>query len=265
MKIDVLISTMNLINVDKLIKNMNIISNYIVINQTKESKINNANIYNYNEIGLSKSRNRAIGNSKSDVCIIADDDVIYKADYLETVTKAYEKYPDADIIIFGVESLNTDRPIKKIKGHRVNQINAMRIISSQITFKRESIIKNNIKFDENFGAGSKYDRAEETIFLCDALRKKLKIVNISDIIASVKQENSTWFNGFNKDFFTKQGACFYRMNKKIYLLLIIQYAIRKYSLYKNRVTLKEAIYNMLNGANTYKKEIINGKKNISNN
>ena len=46
----------------------------------------------------------------------------------------------------------------------------MRVISSQITFRRKSIIKSNIKFDEKFGAGAKYNRAEESIMLCDAIR-----------------------------------------------------------------------------------------------
>lgn len=255
MKIDVLISTMNLKNVDELIKNMNVIGDYIIINQTQENIVKSPNVYNYNEKGLSKSRNRAISNSTADVCIIADDDVVYKPNYLEIVKKAYKKYPNADIITFGVESSNSERQVKKIRSNYINKITSMRIISSQITFKRESIIKNNIRFDENFGAGAKYNRAEETIFLCDALRNNLKIVNVNTVIASVKQENSTWFKGFNKDFFVQQGACFYRMNKNIYLLLILQYAIRKYSLYKKSVTLKDSICSMIYGVKKYKKEI----------
>lgn len=261
MKIEVLISTMNLKKVDNLIKNMNITGDFLIINQTTErQKINNEYVYNYNEKGLSKSRNRAINNSNADICIIADDDVIYKKNYLETVKQAYEKYPQADIITFGAKSLNSERIIKKVKASKINKINAMRIISSQITFKRESIIKNNIKFDEKFGAGSKYDKAEETIMLCDSLRKKLKIVNISTIIATIKQKESTWFKGFNKNFLIKQGACFYRINKPIYIILIIQYAIRKHKFYKKSATIKQALKYMLQGAQMYKKEHENEKR-----
>lgn len=136
----------------------------------------------------------------------------------------------------------------------------MRVISSQITFRRKSMIKNNIKFDKNFGAGAKYDRAEETIMLCDASRKKMKIVYVNKLIGTVKQENSTWFKGFNKDFFFKQGACFYRMNRPIYIFLIIQYAIRKYKLYNKNIKIKEAIHSMFQGANEYKREYKNDKK-----
>ena len=88
--------------------------------------------------------------------------------------------------------------------------------------------------------------------LVDAVRKGLKIVNINETIGTVQQDSSTWFKGFNEDFFFKQGACFYRMNKKIYLLLIIQYAIRKYKFYKQNLTIMSAINNMLKGAKQYK-------------
>lgn len=263
MKIEVLISTMNLKNEEKLINSMKIKGDYIIINQTsKIEKIESLKVYNYNEKGLSRSRNRAITNSKSEICILADDDVIYEDNYLDIIENAYKKYPKADIITFGAKSLNPNRIIKKVKSKKINKINSMRIISSQITFKRDSLIKNNIKFDEKFGAGSKFDKAEETIMLCDALRKGLRIINIPIVIATIKQEESTWFKGFNKDFLTKQGACFYRMNQPIYMILIIQYAIRKYKLYKKNATVKEALICMVKGANEYKKECENEKNRI---
>lgn len=253
MKIEVLVSTMNLNNTKELIKNMNIKTKYTIINQTQNIEaIQDNNVYNYNEKGLSRSRNRAISHAKEEICIIADDDVKYVDNYEKIIKNAYEKHKDADIITFYIESLNQNRPIKKVKSKKINQITAMRIISSQISFKKQSLINNNIIFDEEFGAGAKYDRSEETIMLVDSLRKGLKIININETIGTVQQDTSTWFKGFNEDFFFKQGACFYRMNKKTYLLLIMQYAIRKYKLYKQNLTIKTAIYSMLKGAKQYK-------------
>lgn len=131
----------------------------------------------------------------------------------------------------------------------------MKVISSQISFKKKGLQKNNIKFDEKFGTGSIYNRGEETIMLTDALRKNLKIINVKETIGFVKQEESTWFTGFNEEFFLKQGACFYRVNPRIYILLILQYAIRKYKLYNENLKLKVAIQNMIKGAWQYKKEV----------
>lgn len=254
MEIEVLVSTMNLSNKEELIKNMNIKTKYTIINQTQNIEaIQENNVYNYNEKGLSRSRNRAISQAQEEICIIADDDVEYVDNYETIIKNAYEKHKDADIITFYMESLNPNRPIKKVKAKKINQITAMRIISSQISFKKQSLINNNITFDEDFGAGAKYNRSEETIMLVDAIRKDLKIININETIGTIKQDSSTWFEGFNEDFFFKQGACFYRINRKTYLLLIMQYAIRKYKLYKQNLTIKTAILNMLKGAKQYKK------------
>ena len=71
MKIEVLVSTMNLNNTKELIKNMNIKTKYTIINQTQNIEaIQDNNVYNYNEKGLSRSRNRAISHAKEEICII---------------------------------------------------------------------------------------------------------------------------------------------------------------------------------------------------
>lgn len=115
MEVEVLVSTMNLENTEKLIESMNIKTKYTIINQVKEkvNLPNEKNVYNYNEIGLSKSRNRAIEHAVSDICLIADDDVKYVDNYEQIIKNAYEKNKNADIIIFHLKSQNPNRPIKK--------------------------------------------------------------------------------------------------------------------------------------------------------
>lgn len=247
--LEVAVSTQNLNNkesIQNLIKKMKITSAYLIINQNSDNiYINNKNVINRNEKGLSKSRNEAIKNSKHDIILFADDDVTYSNDYKKIIVDAYNKYQDSDIICFYVESKNKTRKIKKMHTGKIGYIRAMRIASVEISFKQKSILNNNIKFDENFGVGSKFNRGEEQIFLYDALKEGLKIFFVNKKIGEVKQENSTWFSNYDKDFFKIQGQVFKRMSPKFYKLLIIQYAIRKYFLYHNTITLKDAIYNML--------------------
>ena len=95
------------------------------------------------------------------------------------------------------------------------------------------------------GHGNECDRGEETIFLRDCLKKGLKIRFVNKKIASVNQENSSWFKGFNKDFLYKQSKVFKRMYPKIYKLVILQFVIRKYNLYKSNVKFIEALKLML--------------------
>ena len=247
MNIEVLLSTMNLHKdkeVDSLIKTMNINTKYLIINQNEnKTEIKNKNVISINEKGLSKSRNLAIKKSKADIVILADDDVIYENDYEETIKKAYKENPKADIICFYVESKNKKRKVKRIVGKNVGKLKIMRISSFQITMKKDKIKE--IKFDENFGSGAKYDRGEEAIFLKDCLEKGLKIIYINKKIAQVEQSKSTWFKGFTKEYFLAQGKVFKRLYPKHYKLICYQFAIRKYFLYYKKVKLNEAIKLMI--------------------
>ena len=261
MEIEILLSTMNLKNeegVKKLVNKMNIKTGVVVINQINKNikKFdyidNNIRSYSFYEKGSSISRNRALENANGDILILADDDVKYEDDYEKTIKKAYEKYKDADIIAFYVESLNKKRKIKKQRNHKVNFLTSLKIQSSQITLKKESIENANIKFDEDFGSGCSFKVGEESIFLYEALRKKLKIYFVNRKIGVVTQKQSKWFSGYNKDFFINQGTIFYRLSKKYYKLLILQYALRKRKLYKENLKMLETIKIMFKGAKKYK-------------
>lgn len=245
------VSTQNLVDnhsAQNLINNMNICSKYLIINQYKDkTNVSYKNIIDKKEKGLSKSRNEAIKNVKTDIILLADDDISYNTNYNKILINAYNKYEKADIICFYVESQNKKRKIKKMHTGKVGYIRAMKIASFEISFKKSSIINHNLKFDENYGAGTRINRGEEQIFLYEALKQGLKIVFVNQKIGEVRQENSTWFSNYNKEFFRIQGQVFKRMLPKFYIILIVQYAIRKYFLYHNTISLKEAIYCMVKG------------------
>lgn len=257
MKCNVLISTMNRDNCEELAKQMKV-KEYVMINQITKSSITPTNIdsekckiISVKEKGLSKSRNKAIKNAKSDICLIADDDMFYYENYEETVLNAYNEFTDADMIAFVVTHEN--KKTKKIlKKGRVGFLNSNRIQSVQLSFKKDSIINNNIKFDEKFGAGSKYNFGEENIFMADCIKKGLKIYFYPVIIANLKDTGtSTWFKGYTKEYFYNRGALYKRMSPKIYIIMIIQFALRKRKLYSEKVSVKEAIKLMLCGSKDY--------------
>ena len=79
-----------------------------------------------------------------------------------------------------------------------------------------------------FGSGNKYYMGEENIFLYDCLKKKLNIYYMPVKIGTLKVINeSRWFKGYNSNFFKVKGTVFYRMTNHLYILLILQFAIRK--------------------------------------
>lgn len=239
MELEVLVSTMRLKSQKenkKLLNNMCVTGKSLTVSQTDEANKN----YNIGEnrlilddgIGLSRSRNIALENAKADIIIFADDDVIYNKNYEEIIKEEYNKNPSADMIAFYVESLNPERKIRKLKRGKIGFIKTFRVASVELTFKLDSIKKNNLKFDENFGTGTKNFCGEETIFLNECLKKKMKLEYADRKIGVVKQEKSTWFNGINKEFLRVEKECFKKIAPKWWWILYIQFVIRKVILVK---------------------------------
>lgn len=262
MNVDVLVSTMNQQDGKVLLEKLNINDNYVIINQINNNNIKeliqvdetNKKFFSYIGKGLSKSRNLAINKSTADVIAIADDDMTYQKDYTNIIKEAYEKHKDADIIAFVVEHEDKKDEKKVLREGRIGFLKSMKISSVQMTVNRESILKKSIKFDEDFGAGSKYYMGEENIFLFDCLKKGLKIYYVPKKIAILRKSESTWFKGYTKEYFNNLGAVYYRMSKIFYLIFIIQYAIRKYKYYKNDFTIMQVMKYMYEGVNRYKRE-----------
>lgn len=262
MKCELLISTMNKKNNVELEKYMHIEkSNYVMINQVTNKKIKlfdfsdkEKKFLSFFEKGLSKSRNKAIINSNADICLISDDDMYYEKNFESTVITAYKKYPNADIIAFVVDNEDVSRRKKILREGKLNFIQTMKLQSVQITFKRKRILDNNIKFDEQFGAGAKYDWGEENIFLFDCWRKNLKIYYVPLKIATLyKTNSSSWDRSQTKEHYEKQGIIYYRMSKLLYPLFIIQFALRKKKIYIDYLSTKDIIKSMFYGVRMHKK------------
>ncbi|GEK88391.1 hypothetical protein SAMN04488100_10279 [Alkalibacterium putridalgicola] len=257
MNMQVLLSTMNQRNYN-LLNEMKISSDTIVVNQTNGNQIDEFD-YQGNYIkwinvtgkGLSKSRNIALYNSFSEICLLADDDLEYVDNYSELIKIQFESHAEADVLVFQVEGI--EKKFKKYSSNskNINFFNSMKVSSVEIAFKRKSIIEKNITFNELFGAGAIYSMGEENIFLIECLKKGLKIKYVPIKIADLHIENSSWFEGFNKDYFISRGASFAAMGKKISVLLVIQFAIRKRSKFNKHMNLFNSIKYMLRGRREY--------------
>lgn len=158
------------------------------------------------ERGISNSRNMAIKNAVGDICIICDDDEKYHKGYRDAILKAYDEKLDADIIAFNVEHINPRANMKLIKDFK--RAGRFKTYGAWcLTFKREVVLENNIQFNTDFGPGSgKIMCGEESVWQYDAKKKGLHIYEHPFCIAEVAQSDSTWFNGYNEQFFYDKGA-----------------------------------------------------------
>lgn len=231
-KTEILLSCMFLSDSEEMIKRSHITSDTVIINQCDEENYKEENICNalirtfsVTDRGLTKSRNLAISKSQADICIICDDDEIFNEGYENAVSSAYDALPDADIIIFDM----VDRPLKwgnSIK--RLGYIDLMSVSSWQITFRREKLLASGVLFDENMGAGSGNGAEEEFRFLTQCRKAKLRIYHYPFRLASVAQTQSTWFKGFDEEFFVNRGnTTRYIMGLPLSVLYAAYYALAK--------------------------------------
>ena len=63
--------------------------------------------------GVGVNRNIALMYADADICLFADDDVTYVDDMERMVVSEFEAHPDADVMIFHVETDDPVRPQKK--------------------------------------------------------------------------------------------------------------------------------------------------------
>lgn len=256
MTLEVLLSCMQADDVS-LIEKMGLKTDAVVVNQCgmdayKEYLYNNKNVrICYSTLkGLSKSRNLAIEKATADVCLLCDDDEVLRADYENGILGAFLECPSADVIVFKVGNLNKKYQ-KNI--HKLNFIDIFKVSSVQIAFRRENIIKNEILFDEKLGSGSGNGAEEELKFLLDCKRKKLKIYYYPLEIATLTESESTWFDGFNYQFFYQRGRTTrYILGYVLAELYAFYYLICKHGMYKTDISIWKAFEAIQKGLHSEK-------------
>jgi glycosyltransferase involved in cell wall biosynthesis len=229
--LEILISTKDRDNLDflnNIFVNNNTHSNPIlIINQTQNLNFScphsdNINLINVNEIGLSKSRNLAIANAKADICLLADDDIVYENNFESIILNAFNLNPSADIITFKMNDFkgNSFKDYPIIKKHNKKSLSFVN--SVVIAFRRNSIISNKVFFDENFGLGSTFQTADEYVFLRNALNLNLNIVFHNEVILSHPVDSSGKDVASDRILFAK-GALFYKYYNILSFLKLIHY------------------------------------------
>lgn len=204
--------------------------------------------------GLSRSRNLAIKESLADICLFCDDDERLVPAYEFIILESFKQLKEADIIAFDLEGSVCN--LRK-KTHCLRRLELLRISSYQIAIRRQSIINSGIFFDPFMGAGSGNGAQEENKFLMDCLRAGLKIYYVPQIIGKVSHQHSTWFHGYNENFFYQRGAATRQLlGLPLALLYAFYYAFRKRALYKHELSIHQALFSTIKGCldNTIEKQ-----------
>lgn len=257
MKLEVLIATMHQNDFSKL-KDMNIQCDAVVVNQCDRN--GKVEIFfcghrilwiDSTERGLSKSRNMAIENATADICLLADDDIVYCDGYPHLVEDAFTKTPHADFIAFNTNMLNTDQsriPIAQVRQAPKNKYYG----SVRLAFRRKSVLANNLRFNEAFGAGARYHSGEESLLLRQARQVGLVVYENPGYLADVYYDTSTWFRGFTEEYYFDKGAFLAAAygNSAYFYAMYFLLQSRKIS----KLPLKTVCASMIKGMKAYRNE-----------
>ncbi len=251
MKLEILMSCMHQQDAS-LVSQSHITGDVLVINQcdTNSDTVcptqnGTARMISTTDRGLTKSRNLAIANSNADICLLCDDDEKFLPDYEERIIEAYRNFPQADVLVFKILDQPQTLPDRIM---RLRFPKLLNVSSWQISFRRESLLKAGVRFDELLGAGSGNGAEEELKFLLDCKRAGLKIWYVPTAIASVGQSESTWFHGFDREFFYNRGATTrYILGAPLAFAYGVFYVIKKYPKYRKNLTHAQAMGALLQG------------------
>ena len=275
-KLTILISTMNE-QIEQLISKVikipsdidiiichqitNLSINAVSLKNSIEDIRSNTKVIQMYDNGLSKSRNCLLNHVYEGICLIADDDVDFTDNFYEQIMESYRLYPDADIITFQIKTPEGE-PFKQYstKNYIHTKKTLMRVASIEITFRANVIHENKLFFDEDFGLGSIYPTGEETIFLCDAIDKQLKLLYSPMPIVIHPKEHSN--ASYSIDLFKAKGAAFIRIfGLTLGTLIILLFTLKKYNDFKKEFSFLKSFITMFKSGFIYYKEQKNEAKN----
>lgn len=258
MSVEVLVAAMNQYD-HLLIDKMNIKTDAIVGNQCSFDSIErfqkNGHKYIYincNEQGVGQNRNNSLIRASADICLFADDDMVFYDGYEKIVEKTFIDIPEADVIIFNINEDKKER-YSITKTSRVRWYNYLRYGIARVAIRLNSVRMNNIFFNQMFGGGCKYMHGEDNIFLNNCLKCGLKIYAVPYVLAELKNDRpSTWNRGYNDKYLNDQGVLYYVLSKKWWRLLCMQDAIRRAKKHY-KISIIESYKIMVNSVIEYKK------------
>ncbi len=216
------------------IQSMNIHSNVVFANQADETSLKEiefeghyAKMVTTETRGVGKNRNVALLNASADICLLADDDVVYVNDVEKKVLGEFEKHPDADVIVFNLETDDKKRKQRTYsKTKKCSKFCRMPWGAYRIAFRLSSWKKANVWFTTLFGGGCIFPSGEDSMWLNHMKEKNMCFYVSKEVIGNVSFAKSTWFTGYDEKFFYGKGAYYKNAHPKSFFFWMLYFSLR---------------------------------------
>ena len=219
--------------------------NILIINQTTTdqqliSDFDHIKVINSFEFGVPKSRNLAISKATSDICLMADDDIVYQPHLKMIITDFYLKNPEAAMISFEAIDENGLKYTNYFPegDHTISSLK--KIYTWVISFKRKDYNEHQIFYNSHFGFGATFQGQEEYVFLRKAYDKNLKMLHVSKTIVQHPNENSGKLMGSDNALFARSALAqrFYGNFSYLWLLKYVFFIYRHKYIAFNEISSK---------------------------
>lgn len=256
MKLQVLVSAVKQ-DARQLATKMNLSTGAVIINQCgkygyeeflapkkktsdTETERNTVRCFSMAEKGVGLSRNTALLHADADICLFSDEDIILSDDYALAIQKAYEKYTDADMLLFNVKVAPSRRTYWNQEFKRIHWYNYGRYPAYSISGKVEALRRANVYFSVLFGGGARYSNGEDSLFLRDCLKAGLKIYAVPICIGEEIERESTWFHGYTEKFFEDRGVLYHYLYGKMAKPFALRFLWKNKSEMCQKISMKQA-------------------------
>ena len=190
------------------------------------------------ERGAGRSRNMALEKADSKIVLFSDDDIVYSKGYADSVLKAFEEHPDADIIMFNFNVREERRTYHTDRLVRVRKWSVGRYPAYAIAVRGSRLHE---------AGGAEYSNGEDNLFFMDCLRSGLKIIAVPVLIGTEEPRESTWFNGYNEKFFKDRGVLYCFLYGGLAQLWAVRFILAKKRLYSGSIKPAQAYKIMKEG------------------
>lgn len=257
-KFEILCVTMHQNDFSKM-EEMNIHSNVVFANQCDytsyeevEFEGNTAKMISTQTRGVGVNRNLALMYADADICLFADDDVVYRDDMEKLVTSEFDAHPDADVIIFHFETDDDKRAqVKYSKTKKCGRIARTPWATFRVAARLNSVKKSNVWFTTLFGGGALFPSGEDSMFLADLRKAGLTFYVSKETIGKVSFAKSTWFTGYDEKYYYGRGAFYQAARPKLKYFWMFYMALRT-SKYKE-ISFIDKMKWMMQGVRGYQK------------
>ena len=166
-------------------------------------------IFECNERGVGKSRNKAMDEAEAGIILFSDEDIVYDKGYSRKILRCFEKLPMADILLFNLDVNEKRRTYHTERAKRVTPLSCGRYPAFCCAARLEALRKAGIRYSLLFGGGAEFQNGEDSLFFMDCLKKGLKIFALPVHIGREEERPSTWFKGYDEKFFFDRGVLYH--------------------------------------------------------